>query len=358
MGISLGNYLSGAASALTNAAGGNQAGQLQGTEMNQGNVLTALQLARQQAQDQLARQSAQSRMALEAAQGNEAGARAQALLNPPAKPKESYVVPGVGLGHYDETGKFVVDQAEPAKPQDHYSPVVTTGAGGVQQVTPFDTSKGTMGAPVAQAKATPTPGAGGNGAQTSVSDLIAKDKAMSALEPGLVASKSLTAMKEGEAAAGQGAAFQSAHGATSPYQAASVFVGQRLGQALGENDPTAQRYIELGTNFGDEASNAFKGRTNEASAARKIALSRIQAQNASNPGVLGDTQEKRRNIIGMAILSHPEQRASLDPATVAYYTKGLDPADVAASTAEASTAPQPPTGGNTYTYGGRTYRVP
>jgi len=90
MGISLGNALSGAASALTNAAGGNQAGIAQGNQISQGNMLDALQLARQQAQDQLARQSAQSRMSLEAAQANEAGARAKAVLAPP--PKGSVIV--------------------------------------------------------------------------------------------------------------------------------------------------------------------------------------------------------------------------------------------------------------------------
>lgn len=92
MGISFGNYLSGAANALTNAAGGNQAGLVQGNQINQSNLLDALQLARQQAMDQLNRQKAESDIALQGAQKNEAEARTTATLNPPVRPKETVTV--------------------------------------------------------------------------------------------------------------------------------------------------------------------------------------------------------------------------------------------------------------------------
>lgn len=387
MGVSFGNYLSGAASALTNAAGGNQAGIAAGNQLNQSNMMDALQLYRQQAQDQLAKQTQQANLAKIGADTSEANARASALLAPPVKPKESYMVPGVGLGHYEDqpdgSRKFVVDQAEPTpsvklgpgendynpdgslkvkgpSPTQSFTPVTTSPVGSPPVVQAFGTHTGTLGPPLANAKTTGA-GGGGQGAQTSVADLIAKDKAMTQLEPGLIASKSLTPFKEAESATAQGASYQGAHGATSPLAGIGQFLGQQAGTNLGATDPNAQRYIELGTNFGDEASNAFKGRMNEASAARKIALSRIQAQNAANPGVVTDTQEKRRNIIGMAILSHPEQQASLDPATVAYYTGNLSPQERQEAQASAGVSPAtstPPTGAGTFSFGGRTYKVP
>lgn len=387
MGVgSLGAALSAAAMPIVGAAGANQQGINAGNQQNTANLMDQVKLYQSIAAQQLAKQEAASKIGLEGAQTTEATARANSLTNPQAKPREAYTVPGVGLGHYDLNNKFVIDQPEAAKgeklgpgeneynadgsvkikgpaPTQNFSPVVTTGAGGAQVVTPFNTKSGAVLPSVANAKAGGA-GGGGQGAQTSIADLIAKDKAMTQLEPTLVANKSLTPLKEGEAAAGQGASFQAAHGATNPLSALGVTAGQMLGKNLGDNDPNSQRYIELGTNFGDEANNAFKGRSNEASAARKIALSRIQAQNAANPGIVQDTQEKRRNVIGMAILSHPEQRAALDPATVQYYIGSLSPQEIqeaqsaAAANGNAPAAPSAPSAAGSFSFGGKTYKVP
>ena len=107
------NALSGAASALTNAASGNQQGIQAGNQINQGNLLDAVQLYRQQAQDQLAKQTQQANLLKIGADTDEAKARAAAIASPP--PKGSVTL-GPGQNLYGNNGDLLT--AGPAARED------------------------------------------------------------------------------------------------------------------------------------------------------------------------------------------------------------------------------------------------
>ena len=107
------NALSGAASALTNAEGGTQQGIQQGNQINQGNLLDAVQLYRQQAQDQLAKQTQQANLLKIGADTDEAKARAAAIASPP--PKGSVTL-GPGQNLYGNNGDLLT--AGPAARED------------------------------------------------------------------------------------------------------------------------------------------------------------------------------------------------------------------------------------------------
>lgn len=131
--MNFGNFASGLSDALVSAQGGNQAGIAAGNQINTNNLTDAIQLYRQQAQDQLAKQTQQANLGKIAADTSEANARATALNAPP--PKGSVTL-GPGQNLYGNNGTLLT--AGPAARED---PAVAAAARNAASLAAHDTAQ-------------------------------------------------------------------------------------------------------------------------------------------------------------------------------------------------------------------------
>jgi len=97
--------ISAAANPIAGAAAANQQGIAAGNQINTSNMLDAVQLYRQQAQDALTRQTQQANLGKIGADTDEAKARAAALAAPPPK---GNITLGPGQNSYGPNGQLLV----------------------------------------------------------------------------------------------------------------------------------------------------------------------------------------------------------------------------------------------------------
>ncbi len=229
---------------------------------------------------------------------------------------KSFVENGVPVeGLVDEEGNYLHADRTPAKgkitpftpPQKETAPkyqIIKDDATGKYSRVRVDGPEGPLG------EAFVRPGANtAQGAQTSLADLLRTHRSMKETEaPDDFA---VTGADESQEALD----YAKKHGMTKPNATTPLVTGaSAIMNMVHPPSDAAITYLQNSRAFGEDASQAMKGRTNEERVLRDIANSRIDRMNAHLPGAKQAVQDRRANIIGMAALANPEQLKNLAPA--------------------------------------------
>lgn len=182
-------------------------------------------------------------------------------------------------------------------------------------------------------------GGSGQGAQTSLPDLLRTHLAMSASPVESDPSFSITYPQEVREGSNYGLQQQRVKG--QPPSVGQALLGGTM-NLFTHADPNVVSYMQNGRAWGEDASNAWKGRTNEERVIRDINTGTLNSSNQDIPQVKQQLQQRRQNVIAMTAIANPKQFDALDPkghALIQSYIDGLTPDQVrAAQQAAGSTA--------------------
>lgn len=350
----LGSLLSPALTAATTIAGDYQGAQAQANKQQQQGFLQQLALQRQQQQDALKDDLTRSQTShfnaetlklgqpttpkrvYDPARGvtvNEEDSTSTPVAGLPEMPikakytPKSFVENGQPVeGLVDEEGNYLHADRTPTKgritpftpPQKDAAPkfqLIKDDATGKYYRARVDGPEGPV-----EASFTRPGGNTAQGAQTSLPDLLRTHRSMKATEQPDDFGVS------GADEAQEALDYAKKHGMTTPDATTPLVTGASaiMNMVHAPND-AAITYLQNSRAFGEDASQAMKGRTNEERVRRDIANSRIDRMNAKLPGAKQAVQDRRANIIGMAALANPEQLKNLIPsdrAEVEQYMRG------------------------------------
>lgn len=315
--------LSGLISTATNAVGANENAQAQAAKSNMAAALQRAQLERQDQQDQIA-QAVQSREAqsqalkdqLTGAQIKDTNAQLDQRAYANAHPKAEAPTPGT-----PEWRRMKIDEARIGAQYgyhpDSFTPTVITDPNTHEQhIGSFNTHTGVpKDTGILGKQPTGAAGGGASGAQVPVADMEARyaEIAKSAgdlaagkikITPGMQTREGLNYANDLSTAGG--------HPSAGNILAAGAF------NTLGIGGKGYQDYEQLMTStraLGDDVAKVFKGRQNEQSVLREIALSRITPQDAENPQNVQRKLNRLQHVIALAKLNNPGQEGLEGPQT-------------------------------------------
>ena len=87
-----------------------------------------------------------------------------------------------------------------------------------------------------------------------------------------------------------------------------------VGKLMGGVSNPEQAYLQNSRAFGEDAANAWRGRTNEERVLRDITTGSLTSQNITNPTARSQVQERRQNVIAMTAIANPAQFDALPAA--------------------------------------------
>ncbi len=182
-------------------------------------------------------------------------------------------------------------------------------------------------------------GAGtGQGALTSLPDLLRTHDAMSKDEndPQFEMTRAAQATEGGN----YGVQHAFVKG-TSP--GVGNLVAAAAGQVMGGASDRQVNYLKNARSWGEDVSQAWKGRTNEERVLRDVATGSIDPSTTNNPVVKASLQTRRENAIAMTALANPVQFDAMAPADkerVKGFMQRLTPEQIAQARQAAQQAPQ------------------
>lgn len=278
---------------------------------------------------------------LKRAQAGEADARAYSLRNP--KPKlgtqskderlyariqelgtspdmvAQYPNPSKRLAAANERARMEFGEAPQREPQDagHFTPFQGVDAQGNPIAVPFDSRHGKFGTPDDTVFPKPASAGAGMGSQAPVGDMEARLAEIEGHANDLAAGKwHPTRAMQAREGMEYGIANSSAGGHGVPLAQAGAIAGMNLfGLADGPDYQRFQALMNSTRSFGDDAAKVFKGRQNEDSVKREIALSQITPDDYQNPKAIAQKLQRMREVVALAKQTMPSKRAEPTGAT-------------------------------------------